>query len=176
MSNSFTKLRRHFDLKYRVTIPLVQNLLLTSKWKFRFGRASPGQARPKRNFCSEVNRRFKTSGMVTLYALGGQIWLERGVFLGQRRSIDTSWVDWGTILWPVWLTIIVEWYGSACWQCTQLCSRFIGWVFHLVAFNRCIIGLWHHPEWPQRSNLTLNLRSVSQRRGAVLGPVAQHLS
>ena len=31
--------------KYRVTIPLVQNLLLTSKQKFRFGMAWPGKNR-----------------------------------------------------------------------------------------------------------------------------------
>ena len=43
-------------LFYRVTITLVQNLLLTSKQKFRFGLARAGQV--KRNFCSEVNRRF----------------------------------------------------------------------------------------------------------------------
>ena len=45
---------RHFlDVtgKYRVTIQLVQNLLLTSKPKFRFGLVCPGLARPKRNFC-----------------------------------------------------------------------------------------------------------------------------
>ena len=46
---------------YRVTIPLVQNLPLTSKQKFRFGLARPGQARPKRNFCFKVNGRFVTS-------------------------------------------------------------------------------------------------------------------
>ena len=38
---------------YRVTIPLVQNLPLTSKQKAR-----PGQARPKQSFCFEVNGRF----------------------------------------------------------------------------------------------------------------------
>ena len=36
--------------KYRVTIPLVQNLLLTSKQKFRFGLACPGQAKTKLEF------------------------------------------------------------------------------------------------------------------------------
>ena len=51
---------------YRVTIQLVQNLLLTSKLKFRFGLARPGQARPKRNFCFEVNGRFCTAWLVTL--------------------------------------------------------------------------------------------------------------
>ena len=43
---------------YRVTITLVQNLLLTSKQKFRFGLARAGQVRPKRNFWFEVNGRF----------------------------------------------------------------------------------------------------------------------
>ena len=44
--------------RYRVTISLVQNLLLTTKQKFRFGLARAGQVRPKRNFCSDVNGRF----------------------------------------------------------------------------------------------------------------------
>ena len=50
-----------------MTILLVQNLPLTSKEKFRFGLASPGMTRPKRNFSFEVNGRFSTSGIVTLY-------------------------------------------------------------------------------------------------------------
>ena len=45
-------------LMYRVTHHVVQNLPLTSKHKFRFGLARPGQARQKRNFCFEVNGRF----------------------------------------------------------------------------------------------------------------------
>ena len=52
---------------YRVTIPLVQNLQLTSRQKFRFGLACSGLARPKRNFCFEVNGRFGTTRCVTLY-------------------------------------------------------------------------------------------------------------
>ena len=52
---------------YRVTIQLMANLPLTSKVKFCFGLACPGLARPKWNFCFEVNGRFATSGMVTLY-------------------------------------------------------------------------------------------------------------
>ena len=44
--------------EYRVTIPLVQNLLLTSRQKFHFGLARPGQAKPKRDYCFEVNGRF----------------------------------------------------------------------------------------------------------------------
>ena len=43
---------------YRVTIQLVQNLLLTTKPKFRFGLAWPGLVRPKQNFIFEVNGRF----------------------------------------------------------------------------------------------------------------------
>ena len=46
------------NVGYRVTIPLVQNLPLTTKQKFRFDLGRPGEARPKRNFCFEVNRRF----------------------------------------------------------------------------------------------------------------------
>ena len=43
---------------YRVTIQLEQNFPLTSKQKFRFGLGWPGLARPKQNFCFEVNGRF----------------------------------------------------------------------------------------------------------------------
>ena len=53
---------------YRVTEQLVQNLLLTSKQKFRFGLAWPGDWRGQsRTFPPEVNRRFCTSYSVTLY-------------------------------------------------------------------------------------------------------------
>ena len=52
---------------YRVTEQLVQNLPLTSKQKLRFGLACPSLARPRRNLCFEVNRRFCTSCSVTLY-------------------------------------------------------------------------------------------------------------
>ena len=45
----------------RVTHQVVTNLPLTSKQKFSFGPARPGQARPKRNFCFEVNGRFVTT-------------------------------------------------------------------------------------------------------------------
>ena len=54
-----SKLNSHVN--YRVTIQLVANLPLTSKQKFHFGLARPGQSRPKRNFSFEVNRRFATS-------------------------------------------------------------------------------------------------------------------
>ena len=60
-----TRLQVHLEViqeqivtKYRVTIPLVQNLPLTSKQTFRFGLGRIGQARPKRNFCFEVNGKF----------------------------------------------------------------------------------------------------------------------
>ena len=53
----------------RVTHQVVTNHQLTSKQKFRFGRARPGQARPKWNFCFEVIRRFITTWCVTLYIL-----------------------------------------------------------------------------------------------------------
>ena len=45
---------------YRVTQNVGQNLLLTSNQKFRFGLARPGQAKPKWNYCFEVNGRFTT--------------------------------------------------------------------------------------------------------------------
>ena len=54
---------------YRVTHQFVTNLPLTSKQKFCFCLAWPGQARPKRNFCFEVNGRFPTTWCVTLYIL-----------------------------------------------------------------------------------------------------------
>ena len=54
-------------LMYRVTHQVVQNLPLTSKKKFSFGLARPGQARPKQNFTFEVNRRVCTRRWVTLY-------------------------------------------------------------------------------------------------------------
>ena len=46
-------LSRIINSMYRVTIQLVQSLLLTSKLKFRFSLARPGKARPKRNFFLE---------------------------------------------------------------------------------------------------------------------------
>ena len=55
-----------FGLLYRVTRQVVPNLTLTSKQKFCFGLARSGQARPKLNFCFEVNGRFGTTGRVTL--------------------------------------------------------------------------------------------------------------
>ena len=57
----FRKVKNIIYLVYRVNIQLVANLPLTSEQKFRFGLAWPGLARPKRNFCSEVNGRFATS-------------------------------------------------------------------------------------------------------------------
>ena len=51
---------------YRMTRLLVQNCPLTSKVKFRFGLARPGQGRPKWNFTFEVNGRFCSRRLVTL--------------------------------------------------------------------------------------------------------------
>ena len=56
--------------KYRVTEQLVQNFPLTSGQKFRFGLACPVLARPKWNFCFELNGKFCTSCSVTLYMNG----------------------------------------------------------------------------------------------------------
>ena len=53
--------------RYRVTHHLVQNLLLTSKQKFRFGLVWPGLTRPKCYFFLEVNGRFWPTWWVTLY-------------------------------------------------------------------------------------------------------------
>ena len=61
ISNHVSQLQSHVQHNYRVTRLLAQNLLLTSKVKFRFSLARPGQAKPKRNFCLEVNRRFCTT-------------------------------------------------------------------------------------------------------------------
>ena len=44
---------------YRVTHHVGSNLPLTSKDKFRFGLVKSGQARPKWNFCFDVNGRFE---------------------------------------------------------------------------------------------------------------------
>ena len=48
----------HHFINYRVTHHVRQNIPLTSKQKFRFGLARPAHARPKRNSCFDVNRRF----------------------------------------------------------------------------------------------------------------------
>ena len=45
---------------YRVTHHVDSNHPLTSKQKFHFGLACPDQARPKRNFCYDFNRRFES--------------------------------------------------------------------------------------------------------------------
>ena len=42
----------------RVTHQVESNLPLTSKQKFRFGLSWSGQARPKQNFCFDVNGKF----------------------------------------------------------------------------------------------------------------------
>ena len=60
---------------YKVNFQLVQNVLLTSKQKFRFG-----LARSKRNLCFEVNGRLCTSWMVTLYFDFGPIRAELYLF------------------------------------------------------------------------------------------------
>ena len=54
--------------KYRVTIQLVANLLLTSKLKFRFGLAWPSQAKAEHLFCSQREVRHKLNGH-PVYAL-----------------------------------------------------------------------------------------------------------
>ena len=46
---------------YGVAHQVVMNLPLTSKQKFRFGLACLGLARPKWNFCYDVNGRFVTT-------------------------------------------------------------------------------------------------------------------
>ena len=51
---------------YRVTQHIGSNLPLTSKHKFCFGLACPDLARPKWNFCVDVNRRFEPTCCVTL--------------------------------------------------------------------------------------------------------------
>ena len=48
-------------LSYRVTHDVDSNLLLTSKQKFRFGLVCPDLARPKQNFCLDVNGRFEST-------------------------------------------------------------------------------------------------------------------
>ena len=60
-------------MKYRVTHHVVSNLPLTSKQKFRFCLARPGQARPKQNFTFEINGRFCTRRWVSLYLMKNQM-------------------------------------------------------------------------------------------------------
>ena len=45
---------------YRVTHHIGSNLPLTSRQKFRIGLSCPDPARPKQNFCFEVNGRFES--------------------------------------------------------------------------------------------------------------------
>ena len=54
---------------YRVTQHVGSNLPLTSTQKFHFGLARSGQARPKQNFCFDVNGRFEPKYCFTLYFL-----------------------------------------------------------------------------------------------------------
>ena len=54
------------NVMYRVTQHVGSNLPLTSKYKFHFGLACPDLARPKRNFCVDVNGRFDPTCCVTL--------------------------------------------------------------------------------------------------------------
>ena len=51
---------------YRVTQHVGSNLPVPLK--FRFGLACPDLARPKRNFCVDVNWRFEPTCCVTLYS------------------------------------------------------------------------------------------------------------
>ena len=83
------KSKLHGWLLYRVTHQVDLNLPLTSNQKFRFGLARPGQARPKRNFFFEVNGRFWSSGMVTLYMVDGY----------------TGWLWWS----PTWVGLTWIW-------------------------------------------------------------------
>ena len=46
---------------YGATNLVDSNLPLTSKLKFRIGLANPDLARPKRNFCFDVNGRFEST-------------------------------------------------------------------------------------------------------------------
>ena len=55
------------DPNCRATQHVGSNLPLTSNQKFRCGLACSYLARPKWNFCSDVNRRFEPTCCVTLY-------------------------------------------------------------------------------------------------------------
>ena len=89
ISNSILQiqLRRWF---YKVTHQVVTNLPLTSKQKFRFGLARPGQARPKQNFCFEVNRRFVTAWCVTLFVSILQLFLEEHVCIAKVARLNSE--------------------------------------------------------------------------------------
>ena len=60
-NNNLSRMLKNSIVFYRVTHQVVQNLLLTSNQKFRFGLAWTDLARPKRNFGFEVNGRFCTT-------------------------------------------------------------------------------------------------------------------
>ena len=68
-SVKFRHLFKNVGRLYRATQHVGSNLPLTPKQKFRFGLACPDLARPKQNFCFDVNGRFEVSCCVTLYSM-----------------------------------------------------------------------------------------------------------
>ena len=76
---------------YRVTHLLVQNLLLTSKVKFSFSLAWPGQARPKRNLTFEVNGGFaQGDGSPCIYIMDATIVVQVRIVFFNFVSLLTS--------------------------------------------------------------------------------------
>ena len=74
--------------EYRVTHLLDSNLPLTSEQKFRTGLSCPDLARPKRNFCFNVNRRFESTRCVTLYMVTYLVW---NSLLLALNDVDKEW-------------------------------------------------------------------------------------
>ena len=69
------------------------NLPLESKQKFHFGLTRSGQARPVRNFCFDVSRRFEstrcvTLALVTLYKVHVYQTKKREGDINPKKSVD----------------------------------------------------------------------------------------
>ena len=95
--------------------------------------ARPGQVRPKRNFCFEVNRRFWTSGMVTLYI--------KGCVNTTILTIPVPIVNLVAYLWHSSRMRTARWPSPSlrrepemccCWQ-SWSCTRLKSHLFYLVS-------------------------------------------
>ena len=92
----------HLPHLYRVTRLLVQNLPLTSKVKFRFGLAWPGQARPKRNFTFWSQRE-------VLKEMGHPVQQDSLIFLHLLKSLKYMY-EWEPIYYSC--TLVLRSYNT----------------------------------------------------------------